>query len=182
MNHLRCRPFLPLTVPIFHPFVCITVFQGPYSLPFPLSPSTCSLPLPSCPQLSVIITDVDPSSPPYVLTLRLFGRISPSQSRQSLLSTKVEIKLAKAEAIHWTGLEASARTSVVQPVNVSDGEKAQAYAHVHASMCAHSFLHAFVRSFVQKIRHFLLLVVQPVNVSDGEQAQAHARVHASIHA
>ena len=108
------------------------------------SPLLCLFPVPSCPQLSVIIADVDPSLPPYVLTLRLFGRISPSQSRHSLLSTKVEIKLSKAETIHWTGLEASARTSVVQPVNVSDGERAR----TSESRLARIHLCAFVYAIV----------------------------------
>lgn len=37
------------------------------------------------------------------------------------MGTKIEIKLEKAEAIQWTGLDYSAR-KVDQPVNASTGE------------------------------------------------------------
>lgn len=48
-------------------------------------------------------------------------QIVPERCRYEVLSTKIEIRLAKAEPIHWTCLEYNADTSVVQRVNVATG-------------------------------------------------------------
>lgn len=51
------------------------------------------------------------------------GQVDPGSCSFKLLSTKVEVRLAKSESIHWIGLEAAARakTVVAQPINVSSG-------------------------------------------------------------
>ncbi|CAI5532009.1 unnamed protein product [Closterium sp. Naga37s-1] len=81
--------------------------------------------------LSVVIESTN-DEPPYFLQLRLFGKVDPAQSKHVLMSTKIEVRLAKAEAIHWTALEATRRPAVVQPVNVSD-ETAEKLKHMYPS-------------------------------------------------
>ncbi|KAL2540215.1 Protein SGT1B [Abeliophyllum distichum] len=43
------------------------------------------------------------------------------------MSTKVEIRLAKADAVHWTSLEFRTKMSVVQRTTVSSGNKRPTY-------------------------------------------------------
>ncbi|KAH8965276.1 hypothetical protein BDL97_04G109500 [Sphagnum fallax] len=66
---------------------------------------------------------------PFALQLRLFGRVIPAQCRYTLLKTKVEIKLVKAESIQWKQLEFQGiPQAVVQTVavrNVTTGIKAK---------------------------------------------------------
>uniref|UniRef100_A0A2P2LFL9 Protein SGT1 homolog n=1 Tax=Rhizophora mucronata TaxID=61149 RepID=A0A2P2LFL9_RHIMU len=62
-----------------------------------------------------------PGADAYHFQPRLFGKIVPSKCKFEVLSTKVEIRLAKAEPIHWTLLEYSKEPTVVQRVNVSTG-------------------------------------------------------------
>ncbi|CAK9224880.1 unnamed protein product [Sphagnum jensenii] len=66
---------------------------------------------------------------PFALQLRLFGKVIPAQCRYTLLKTKVEIKLVKAESIQWKQLEFQAiPQAVVQTVavrNVTTGIKAK---------------------------------------------------------
>ncbi|CAI5517783.1 unnamed protein product [Closterium sp. Naga37s-1] len=81
--------------------------------------------------LSAVIESTN-DEPPYVLQLRLFGKVDPAKSKHVLMSTKIEVRLAKAEAIHWTALEATRRPAVVQPVNVSD-ETAEKLKHMYPS-------------------------------------------------
>lgn len=45
---------------------------------------------------------------------RLFGKIIPDKCRYEVLSTKIEIRLAKAEAINWVSLEYSQENAVKQ--------------------------------------------------------------------
>ena len=47
------------------------------------------------------------------------NRIIASKCGYEVLSTKIEIRLAKAEEIHWTSLEFSKENTVPQRVNVS---------------------------------------------------------------
>lgn len=52
----------------------------------------------------------------------MFGfdkQIIPDKCRYEVLSTKIEIRLAKAEEIHWTSLEFSKENTVPQRINVS---------------------------------------------------------------
>eukprot|EP00897_Mesotaenium_endlicherianum_P000550 jgi/Mesen1/10496/ME000083S09999 len=72
--------------------------------------------------LSVVIKQS--SGEPYVLQLRLFGKINAAESNYTLLKTKVELRMPKAESIQWTGLDYGMRKGVDQPINVSDARLA----------------------------------------------------------
>ncbi|XP_058100176.1 protein SGT1 homolog [Magnolia sinica] len=71
--------------------------------------------------LSVTIDILDED--PYHFQPRLFGKIIPEKCRYDVLSTKIEIRLAKAEAINWTSLEFSKENAVPQKIHVSSGLK-----------------------------------------------------------
>ncbi|KAL4279060.1 hypothetical protein GQ457_03G013890 [Hibiscus cannabinus] len=60
-----------------------------------------------------------PGKDAYHFQPRLFGKIIPEKCRYDVLSTKIEIRLAKAEPIHWASLEFSREVAVPQRVNVS---------------------------------------------------------------
>lgn len=49
-------------------------------------------------------------------------QINPAKCRYEVMSTKIEIRLAKAQAIHWVSLEYSSEGSVVQKASVSSGK------------------------------------------------------------
>ncbi|KDP22207.1 hypothetical protein JCGZ_26038 [Jatropha curcas] len=66
-----------------------------------------------------------PGEDAYHFQPRLFGKIIPAKCRYNILSTKVEIRLAKAEPIHWMSLEFNKETTVVQRFNVSSGTGSQ---------------------------------------------------------
>ncbi|KAJ4711999.1 SGT1 [Melia azedarach] len=68
-------------------------------------------------QILSVTIDV-PGQDPYHFQPRLFGKIIPEKCRYEILSTKVEIRLAKAELINWTSLEYSKEITVPQKVNV----------------------------------------------------------------
>ncbi|KAJ0856230.1 putative CS domain, SGS domain, HSP20-like chaperone, tetratricopeptide repeat-containing [Helianthus annuus] len=68
-------------------------------------------------QILSVTIDV-PGEDPYTFQPRLFGKIVPTKCRHDVLSTKVEIRLAKAEAIHWTSLEFVKNSLVVRQSNV----------------------------------------------------------------
>ncbi|XP_065869111.1 protein SGT1 homolog [Euphorbia lathyris] len=57
----------------------------------------------------------------YHFQPRLFGKIIPDKCRYVVLTTKVEIHLAKTDPIHWTSLEYSKDTTVVWKINVASG-------------------------------------------------------------
>ncbi|CAK9175821.1 unnamed protein product [Ilex paraguariensis] len=63
----------------------------------------------------------------YTLQSRLFGKIIPAKCRYEVLSTKIEIRLAKAEPIHWTSFEFSKDVTVLRQINVSSGNQKPAY-------------------------------------------------------
>ncbi|KAG2700560.1 hypothetical protein I3843_06G003900 [Carya illinoinensis] len=69
-------------------------------------------------QILSVSIDV-PGEDAYHFQHRLFGKIIPSNCRHDVLSTKVEVRLAKAEPIHWTTLEFSNASTVPQRVNAS---------------------------------------------------------------
>uniref|UniRef100_A0A5B7B960 SGT1 n=1 Tax=Davidia involucrata TaxID=16924 RepID=A0A5B7B960_DAVIN len=69
-------------------------------------------------QILSVTIDV-PGENVYHFQSRLFGKIVPDKCRYEVLSTKVEIHLAKAEAINWTSLEYSKEVTVPQKINVS---------------------------------------------------------------
>ncbi|XP_045814032.1 protein SGT1 homolog B-like [Trifolium pratense] len=58
-----------------------------------------------------------PGQDAYQYQPRLFGKIIPAKCKVVVLSTKIEIRLAKAEAINWTSLEYS-KDVVPQKINV----------------------------------------------------------------
>ncbi|XVF09959.1 hypothetical protein REPUB_Repub07fG0142400 [Reevesia pubescens] len=60
-----------------------------------------------------------PGKDPYHFQPRLFGKIIPDKCRYDVLSTKIEIRLVKAEPIQWTSLEFSGEVAVPQRVSVS---------------------------------------------------------------
>ncbi|XP_015941332.1 protein SGT1 homolog B isoform X1 [Arachis duranensis] len=60
-----------------------------------------------------------PGEDAYALQPRLFGKIVPSRCRYEVLSTKMEIRLAKAEPIHWAALEFRGGATVPQRAIVS---------------------------------------------------------------
>ncbi|KAA8533666.1 hypothetical protein F0562_031183 [Nyssa sinensis] len=75
--------------------------------------------------LSVIIHL--PGQDPDIFQPRLFGKIIPQKCKFDVLSTKIEILLAKAEAIHWTSLEFSKEATVLQRINVPSGRSTCLY-------------------------------------------------------
>ncbi|CAN6914212.1 unnamed protein product [Brassica oleracea] len=78
-------------------------------------------------QLSVVI-DVPGEDEAYHLQPRLFGKIVPAKCRYEVLSTKVEIRLAKAEIITWVSLEHGKGLAVLPKPNVlSEVSKRPAY-------------------------------------------------------
>ncbi|MED6122175.1 Cochaperone protein, variant 3 [Stylosanthes scabra] len=60
-----------------------------------------------------------PGEDAYSLQPRLFGKIVPAKCRYEVLSTKMEIRLAKVEHIHWTALEFRGGATVPQRAIVS---------------------------------------------------------------
>ncbi|XP_062074433.1 protein SGT1 homolog A-like [Humulus lupulus] len=68
-----------------------------------------------------------PGEDAYHFQTRLFGKIIPDKCRYQVLSTKVEIRLSKAEAIHWASLEYSEEVTVLQRINVSSGSHKPVY-------------------------------------------------------
>ncbi|KAK9050385.1 hypothetical protein SSX86_008063 [Deinandra increscens subsp. villosa] len=77
-------------------------------------------------QILSVTIDV-PGEDAYVFQPRLFGKIVPAKCKFEVLSTKVEIRLAKAESIHWTSLEFGQNSLVVQRSNVSAGNQRPTY-------------------------------------------------------
>lgn len=69
-------------------------------------------------QILSVSVDV-PGEEAYTFVPRLFGKIIPSKCKYEVLSTKIEIRLAKAEPIQWTSLEFSKDNTVLQKINVS---------------------------------------------------------------
>ncbi|KAB1204922.1 hypothetical protein CJ030_MR7G015244 [Morella rubra] len=67
-------------------------------------------------QILSVCIDV-PGEEAYNFQPRLFGKIIPSKCRYDVLSTKIEIHLAKAEPIKWKSLEYSNEHTVPQRVN-----------------------------------------------------------------
>ncbi|KAK1392277.1 Suppressor of G2 allele of SKP1 [Heracleum sosnowskyi] len=73
------------------------------------------------------VTVEKPGEDAFVFQPRLFGKIVPAMCKYQVLSTKIEIRLAKADTIHWTSLEFSKSTSVTRVTNVSSGTQRPAY-------------------------------------------------------
>ncbi|XP_027110196.1 protein SGT1 homolog [Coffea eugenioides] len=77
-------------------------------------------------QILSVTIDV-PGEDTYTFQPRLFGKIIPANCRYEVLSTKIEICLAKAEAIHWASLEYSRDNVALQRINVSSGSQRPTY-------------------------------------------------------
>ncbi|PSS32365.1 hypothetical protein CEY00_Acc02664 [Actinidia chinensis var. chinensis] len=60
-----------------------------------------------------------PGEDEYTFQPRLFGKIIPAKCKYEVLSTKIEIRLPKAEPIHWTTLEFSKEKNVPLRINLS---------------------------------------------------------------
>ncbi|PSS34288.1 Protein SGT1 B like [Actinidia chinensis var. chinensis] len=60
-----------------------------------------------------------PGEDAYTFQPRLFGKIIPTKCKYEVLSTKIEIRLPKAEIIHWRALEFSNENNVPLRTNVS---------------------------------------------------------------
>ncbi|XP_059298846.1 protein SGT1 homolog [Lycium ferocissimum] len=68
-----------------------------------------------------------PGEDAYTFQPRLFSKIIPEKCRYEVMSTKIEIRLAKAEPIHWTSLEYTREVAVVQRPNVSSDRHKPSY-------------------------------------------------------
>lgn len=68
-----------------------------------------------------------PGEEPYQFQPRLFGKIVPTKCRYDVMSTKIEIRLAKADTVHWTSLEFRRDVAVVQKANVPSVNLKPAY-------------------------------------------------------
>ncbi|KAL5984764.1 Cochaperone protein, partial [Asimina triloba] len=75
-------------------------------------------------QIVSVTIDI-PGEDPYHFQPRLFGKIIPEKCRYDVLSTKIEIRLAKAEAITWNSLEFSKDNAVPQRMYVPEGLASQ---------------------------------------------------------
>ncbi|KAH9309770.1 hypothetical protein KI387_037681 [Taxus chinensis] len=80
--------------------------------------------------LSIVIQV--PGVDEYALQNRLFAKIVPERSRYSILSTKIEIRLAKAETINWTSLEYDKNQTVPQKAYVASDSKLRINGTGHA--------------------------------------------------
>ncbi|CAH8362031.1 unnamed protein product [Eruca vesicaria subsp. sativa] len=69
-------------------------------------------------QILSVVIDV-PGEEAYHLQPRLFGKIVPEKCRYEVMSTKIEIRLAKAEIITWASLEHGKGPVVLPKPNVS---------------------------------------------------------------
>ncbi|XP_028109032.1 protein SGT1 homolog isoform X1 [Camellia sinensis] len=77
-------------------------------------------------KLSVTI-DIPGEEDAYTFQPRLFGKIVPSKCKYEVLSTKIEIRLVKAEAIQWASLEFSKESTIPQRISVSSGTQRPTY-------------------------------------------------------
>ncbi|CAA0826406.1 Protein SGT1 homolog B [Striga hermonthica] len=68
-----------------------------------------------------------PGEEAYHLQPRLFGKIVPSRCRYEVMSTKIEIRLAKADTVHWTSLEYQRDATVLRKASVSSGTQKPTY-------------------------------------------------------
>jgi suppressor of G2 allele of SKP1 len=71
-------------------------------------------------QILSVVIKAGESEEPYVFQTRLYGKIVPSKCSYSLLSTKVEIKLAKADPSQWKQLEFDPKSVTVQVATKKD--------------------------------------------------------------
>nr|AAR12907.1 pollen-specific SGT1 [Lilium longiflorum] len=76
----------------------------------------------------ILRVDIDvPGEEAYHFQNRLFGKIVPDKCKYTVLSSKIEIRLFKAETITWTSLEFSDRKTISQKNNVFSGRTRPSY-------------------------------------------------------
>ncbi|KAL7587530.1 protein SGT1 homolog B [Lactuca sativa] len=78
-------------------------------------------------QILSVTIDIPGEEEAYIFQPRLFGKIIPANCKYVVLSTKIEIRLAKVEPVHWTSLEFSNNSLVVRSSTVSSGNQRPAY-------------------------------------------------------
>ncbi|KAL7229857.1 hypothetical protein ACSBR2_008416 [Camellia fascicularis] len=67
-------------------------------------------------QILSVTIDIPGEEDAYTFQPRLFGKIVPSKCKYEVLSTKIEIQLAKAEAIQWASLAFSKESTTLKPI------------------------------------------------------------------
>ncbi|PSS09380.1 Protein SGT1 B like [Actinidia chinensis var. chinensis] len=76
----------------------------------------------------ILSVEIDvPGENKYHFQPRLFGKIVPSKCTFEVLSTKIEIRLLKVEAINWASLEYNQEVAVPRHVNISLGSQRPTY-------------------------------------------------------
>ncbi|KAL7254157.1 hypothetical protein ACSBR1_008538 [Camellia fascicularis] len=78
-------------------------------------------------QILSVAIDIPGEEDAYTFQARLFGKIVPSKCKYEVLSTKIEIQLAKAEAIQWASLAFSKESTIPQRISVSSGTQRPIY-------------------------------------------------------
>ncbi|KAL7254130.1 hypothetical protein ACSBR1_008516 [Camellia fascicularis] len=78
-------------------------------------------------QILSVTIDIRGEEDAYTFQPRLFGKIVPPKCKYEVLSTKIEIRLAKAEAIQWASLEFSKESTIPQRISVSSGTQRPTY-------------------------------------------------------
>ncbi|KAM3247827.1 Protein SGT1 -like protein A [Capsicum annuum] len=68
-----------------------------------------------------------PGGETYSFQPRLFGKITPAKCRYEVMSTKIEIRLAKAEPLHWTSLDYTREPVVIHRPVVSSAAPRPSY-------------------------------------------------------
>ncbi|RAL46398.1 hypothetical protein DM860_015391 [Cuscuta australis] len=68
------------------------------------------------------ITIDAPGADTYTFQPRLFGKIIPDKCRYEVMTTKIEIRLAKADAIHWQCLEYNKGVTVIRQATAVSSE------------------------------------------------------------
>ncbi|KAI3953376.1 hypothetical protein MKX01_042354 [Papaver californicum] len=66
-----------------------------------------------------------PGQDEFIFQPRLFGKIKPEMCRYEVMSTKIEMHLAKAEAINWTSLEYTRENTVQQKLNAPSASQSK---------------------------------------------------------
>ncbi|KAK4480725.1 hypothetical protein RD792_013807 [Penstemon davidsonii] len=76
----------------------------------------------------ILSVDIEvPGEEAYHFQPRLFGKIVPSKCRYEVMSTKIEIRLTKADSLHWSSLEFSRNVPVAHKEYVSSGSQKPTY-------------------------------------------------------
>lgn len=74
--------------------------------------------------------------------LIILSQIVPAKCRYIVMSTKIEIRLAKADSTHWTSLEFNRDAAAVQKANVKSGWFLSENVSVHTQLSIYSNFHS----------------------------------------